>query len=71
MMRIIKTQQNFEVLRSAGTHPSALFDQIEDYFLQLRNELEDENSSEFRLDGCGYIVVLEAGAKFDGLGESG
>jgi hypothetical protein len=60
-MRIIKTQQDFDVLRRAGALPATLLDQIEDYFLHLRNGLEDEDRIEFRLDGRGYIVVLEAG----------
>lgn len=60
-MRIIKTQQDFDVLRHAGATPAVLLDQVEDYFQQLRDELEDEDRSEFRLGRSGYIVILEAG----------
>ncbi|MGG4495458.1 hypothetical protein [Brevibacillus reuszeri] len=54
-MRIIKTQQDLDVLRSARALPAELLVEIEDYFLQLRDELEDD----FRLDEHGYIVILE------------
>ncbi|AJS58583.1 hypothetical protein [Paenibacillus sp. IHBB 10380] len=63
-MRIIKTQQDIDVLRRARALPAALLDQIEDYFLQLRDELEDEVGSEFCLERHEYIVVLEAGVTF-------
>jgi len=70
-MRIIKSQQDLVVLRSAEALPVALLDQTEYYFLQLRDELEDEAENEFRLDGCGYIVVLEAGDNIRDLGNVG
>lgn len=60
-MRIIMTQQDLVVLRRAGGLPAVVLDQIENYFQQLRKELEDEDRSRFRLDNCGYIVVLETG----------
>lgn len=41
-MRIIKTHQDFQFLRRAWALTEALLDQIEDYFLQLKNELEDD-----------------------------
>lgn len=70
-MRIIKTQQDFEVLRRAGRLPAALLDQIEDYFLQLREKQKDEDNSEFCLDGRGYIVVLKTGYYVHDLGTIG
>jgi hypothetical protein len=48
-MRIIKVQQDFDILRRAGVLPAALLDQVEEYFNQLRFEQEDQDSSEFCL----------------------
>lgn len=70
-MRIIKMQQDIFVLRCARALPLVLLEQIEDYFQQLRNELNNESKSEFRLDGHGYIVVLEAGDNVRDLGSVG
>jgi hypothetical protein len=67
-MRIVKTQQDFDVLRRAGALPTAFLDQVEDYFNQLKVELEDEAESEFRLGRHGYIAVLEAGDNVRDLG---
>lgn len=67
-MRIIKMQQDIFVLRCARALPLVLLEQIEDYFQQLKNELNDESKSEFRLDGQGYIVVLEGGDNVRDLG---
>ncbi|MHA6481652.1 hypothetical protein ACX1C1_07085 [Paenibacillus sp. strain BS8-2] len=67
-MRIIKAQQDFDILRRVGVLPEALLDQVENYFNQLRVEQEDVNSSEFRLSECGYIVVLESGDNIRDLG---
>lgn len=50
---------------------AALLDQIEHYLQQLREELKDEDRSEFRLDVRGYIVVLEAGDNGRDLGNIG
>ncbi|MNC45162.1 hypothetical protein D3C75_941100 [compost metagenome] len=46
-MRIVKTQEDIDVLRRAGTLPAALLEQIEDYFKQLKDELEDLAGIEF------------------------
>jgi hypothetical protein len=62
---------HFDVLRRAGALPATLLDQIEEYFLQLRDEKEDEDSSEFPLGGCGYIIILEAGDNVRDLGNVG
>ncbi|MEK0313339.1 hypothetical protein [Cohnella sp. 56] len=70
-MRIIKTQQDFDVLRGAGALPAALLDRIEEYFHQLRDEQEDEDSNDFCLDKCGYIVILETGDNVLNLGNVG
>lgn len=70
-MRIIKTQRDFDGLHRAGTLPAAFLGEIGNYFQQLRDELEDEDQSEFRLNRCGYIVVLEAGNNFRDLGNVG
>lgn len=59
-MRIIKTKQDFAVLRRAVTLPAALLVQVEDYLSQLKDELEDDVEDEFCLGRHGYIVVLEA-----------
>jgi len=45
-MRIIKTQQDFDVLRNAKALPAALLDQVEDYFLRLKVELENDVRSQ-------------------------
>lgn len=58
-MRIIKTQKDFDTLCRESALSAALLDQIEGYFQQLRDELEDEVESEFCLESHGYIVVLE------------
>lgn len=60
-MRIIKSQQDIDILRRAGALPTALLDHVDDYFLQLRDELEDEDRGKFRLNRHGYFVILEAG----------
>jgi hypothetical protein len=70
-MRILKTKQDFDVLRRSGALRAALIDQVEDYFLQLEDELEDEVGSEFCLGRHGYIVVLEAGDNLRDLGNVG
>ncbi|MDB5054114.1 MAG: hypothetical protein JWM44_2164 [Bacilli bacterium] len=70
-MRIIKAQQDFDILRRTGVLPVALLDQVEDYFNQLRVEQEDEDSSVFRLNERGYILVLEAGDNIRDLGNVG
>jgi len=44
-MRIIKTQQDFDVLQRVGALPETLLDQVEDYFNQLKVELEDDAGS--------------------------
>lgn len=38
-MKIIKTPHDLVVLRQGGTLPKELLDLIDDYFLQLRDEL--------------------------------
>jgi hypothetical protein len=70
-MRIIKTQKDFDTLRRTSALPAALLDQIEDYFLHLRDELEDDFESDFCLDRLGYIVVLEVGDNVHDLGNVG
>lgn len=70
-MRIIKFQQDFDVLHRAGALPAALLGKVEDYFLQLRDEQEDEVGSEFCLDRHGYIVILEVGDNVRDLGNVG
>ncbi|MEC0371144.1 hypothetical protein [Paenibacillus chibensis] len=70
-MRIIKTQQDFDVLRRVKALPAVLLDQVEDYFQQLRDEQVDELESEFCLGMRGYIVVLEAGDNVRDLGNVG
>ncbi|MCM3271692.1 hypothetical protein [Paenibacillus elgii] len=54
-MRIIKTQQDLVVLRLAVTLPVELLLQVEEYLLQLRDEQKEEEATEFRLVGRGYI----------------
>ncbi|MGM1049251.1 MAG: hypothetical protein ACQEXX_24365 [Bacillota bacterium] len=44
-MRIIKRQQDLVILLRVGALPAALLDQVEDYFNQLRVELEGEAES--------------------------
>ncbi|CAH1056880.1 hypothetical protein [Paenibacillus pseudetheri] len=46
-MRIIFTYQDLKVLRHAKAIPQALLDLVQDYFNQLRVELEDKAKSEF------------------------
>ncbi|MFF2886321.1 hypothetical protein [Paenibacillus sp. NPDC057967] len=58
-MRIIKKQQDFDVLRRAVSLPAALLVRVEDYFSQLRNELKDDAEDEFCLGKHFLIVVLE------------
>jgi hypothetical protein len=70
-MRIIKTKQDIHTLRREGVLPAELLNQIEDYFNQLRVELEDEAESEFRLGKNGYIVLLEVGDNLRDLGNFG
>ncbi|TDF88860.1 hypothetical protein [Paenibacillus piri] len=70
-MRVIKTKQDIVILCRAEVLPSALLNQIEDYFNQLRVELEDGEESEFHLGRHGYIVVLEAGDNVRDLGNVG
>ncbi|AHV95431.1 hypothetical protein PSAB_02475 [Paenibacillus sabinae T27] len=60
-MRIIKTQQDFGVLRRDGTTPATLVDHIDGYFHQLEGELRDKTEDVFCLDQHGPIVYLEAG----------
>lgn len=66
-MRIIKTQQDLDVLHHTEALSSALLDQVEDYFVQLKGEV----GSEFCLGRSGYIVVLEAGDNVSDLGNVG
>ncbi|WP_442603288.1 hypothetical protein [Paenibacillus sp. KN14-4R] len=40
-MRIFKTHHDFVTLRRTGAIPVTLLDQVEGYFQQLKNELED------------------------------
>jgi hypothetical protein len=68
LLRFIKTKQDIDFLRRAEVLPVALLDQVEDYFNQLRVELEDEAEGEFRLGKNGYIVLLEAGDNVRDLG---
>jgi hypothetical protein len=70
-MRIIKSQHDFNVLRRTKALTVAFLDQVEDYFNQLRDELEDYAEDEFRMDRHGYIVVLEAGDNVRDLGNVG
>ncbi|WP_029192399.1 hypothetical protein [Paenibacillus harenae] len=70
-MRIIKRQQDLVILRRVGALPAALLDQVEDYFNQLRFELEYEAESQFGLGENGYIVLLEAGDNVHDLGNVG
>ncbi|MUT67448.1 hypothetical protein [Paenibacillus sp. NEAU-GSW1] len=70
-MRIIKAQQDIELLRRAEVLPDALLDHVEDYFNHLRIELEDEAKSHFRLGENGYIVLLEEGDNVWDLGNGG
>lgn len=51
--------------------PTALLVHVEDYFNQLRAELEDKTEDEFHLGRHGYIVVLEAGDNVRDLGNIG
>ena len=46
-MRIIFTYQDLKVLRHAKAIPQALLELVQDYFNQLRVELEDKAKSEF------------------------
>ncbi len=48
-MRILKTKQDFDVLRHSGNLRATLLDQIEAYFLQLKDGLEDEVENELVL----------------------
>lgn len=70
-MRIIKTQEDIDVLYRARALPTALLDQVEDYFKQLRIELEDEVGNDFHLNSHGYIVVLEVRDNVRDLGNVG
>lgn len=70
-MRIVKSQQDFDILRRARALTTAFLDLIEDYFLQLMVELKDEDAGEFRLGMNGYFVVLEAGDNLRDLGNVG
>ncbi|MBB6671797.1 hypothetical protein [Cohnella nanjingensis] len=54
-MRSIKTKQDIVTLRRAGVLSAALVVQVEDYFNQLRAELDDEDESEFRLGRNGSL----------------
>ncbi|HEY4430060.1 MAG TPA: hypothetical protein VGN87_03370 [Paenibacillus sp.] len=46
-MRIIFTYQDLKVLRHAKAIPQALLELVQDFFNQLRVELEDKAKSEF------------------------
>jgi hypothetical protein len=70
-LRIITTQQDFDVLRHARALPAVLLNQVENYFNQLKIEQDDEDRSELRLDGHGYIVVLEGGDNLRDLSNVG
>lgn len=70
-MRIIKTKQDIDVLSSAGALPADLLEQIQDYFNQLKIEYDEEKEWEFRLDGHGYIVILEGGDNIRDLSNVG
>lgn len=70
-MRIIRTKQDINFLRSAEVLPAPLLDHVEDYFGQLRIEMEDEAESHFRLGEIGYIVLLEVGDNVRDLGNVG
>ncbi|NEW09735.1 hypothetical protein GK047_27825 [Paenibacillus sp. SYP-B3998] len=70
-MRIIKTKQDILILRRAEVLPAEFLDQVEDFFLQLRDELDDEDENEFCLSRHGYIVVLETGDNVRGLDSVG
>ncbi|MCT1404114.1 hypothetical protein M4D81_34495 [Paenibacillus sp. p3-SID867] len=70
-MRIIVTCQDLKLLRHAKAIQLELLDPVQDYFNQLRVELEDKAKGEFRLGRDGYIVVLEAGDNVCDLGNVG
>jgi len=62
-MRIIKTQEDIELIRNTYALPDEYLDWIDDYFEQLYEALgRDETMDQFRLDWPGgFIAVLEAG----------
>lgn len=66
-MRIIKTQQDFGVLRRDGTTPATLVDHIGWFFRQLEAELADDEEDTFRLDQHGPIILLESGDNLHSL----
>jgi hypothetical protein len=70
-MRIIRTKQDITVLRRSKALPAATLEQVENYFLHLRDELEYEEDKEFRLGRNVYIVVLEAGNNVHDLSNVG
>lgn len=67
-MRIIKTNQDIEVLCYPRVVPAVILNQIEIHFLDLRNEHEEEEGKEFRLERNGYIVILETGDNVRNVG---
>lgn len=60
-MKIIKTQQDINMLYQARALPAVLLSHVENYLKQLKKELEDVVESEFFQERNGYIVVLEGG----------
>ena len=70
-MRIIKTQQDVEVLRRAGVLSAPLLEHVDNYFSQLEFSLQDDEEETLCLERHGYIVVLEAGDNVCNLGNVG
>lgn len=70
-MRIIKTQQDVEVLSRAGVLPAPMLEHVDSYFRQLDVALQVDEEEMFGLERHGYIVVLEAGDNVSDLGTSG
>ncbi|MDQ0087826.1 hypothetical protein J2T12_001232 [Paenibacillus anaericanus] len=70
-MRIIETKNDIVNLRRAEVLPSAFLIHVEDYFNQLRTELEDEAEHQFNLGENGFIVLLEMGDNVRDLRSTG
>ncbi len=59
-MYTIKTLDDISALSERNTTPKSFIDHLETYFLQLRENLtEDEQEVEFSLVPYGYIAILE------------
>ncbi|RCX21371.1 hypothetical protein DFP94_102119 [Fontibacillus phaseoli] len=70
-MRIIETKKDIVNLLRAEVPPSAFLIHVEDYFNQLRTELEDEAENQFNFSENGFIVLLEMGDNVRDLKSAG